>query len=138
MAANPLPSWNEGKSKQAIIDFVTAVAKGGSKDYVPPRERIASFDNDGTLWVEYPMSTQALFVFDREKQLASQHLEWKSKQPFKEVLERDMAAVGATGMEGVMDIFLATHSGMTATEFSQQASSWLATTKQQRFDRLYQ
>jgi len=137
MAADPLPSWNEGGSKQAIMDFVTAVTKEGGKDYVPPGERIATFDNDGTLWIEYPMYTQALFAFDRVKELAPQHPEWKTRQPFKGVLEDDMKAVGATGMEGVMELILATHSGMTATEFSQEVSRWLATTKQKRFDRLY-
>ena len=136
-AADPLPSWNEGKSKQAIIDFVTTVTKEGGKDYVPPGERIATFDNDGTLWIEYPMYTQVLFAFDRVKELAPQHPEWKTRQPFKGILEGDMKAVGATGMEGVMEMILATHSGMTATEFSQEASSWLATTRQKMFDRLY-
>jgi len=137
MAADPLPSWNDGKSRQAIVDFVAAVTEEGGKDYVPPGDRIATFDNDGTLWVEYPMYTQALFAFDRVIELASQHPEWKTRQPFKGVLEGDMKAVGATGMEGVMELILATHSGMTATAFTQEVSSWLATTRQKRFDRLY-
>ncbi len=136
-AADPLASWNEGPARKAILEFVAAVTDKTSKDYVAPAERIATFDNDGTLWVEYPMYTQALFAFDRVKALAPQHPEWKTTQPFKGVLEGDMKAVGATGMKGLMEIVMATHSGMTATEFEQEVSTWLATTKQKKFDRLY-
>jgi len=136
-AADPLASWNEGSVKKAILEFVAAVTDKNSKDYVEPAERIAVFDNDGTLWVEYPMYTQALFAFDRVKKLAPQHPEWKTKQPFKGVLEGDMKAVGATGMKGLMEIVMATHSGMTAAEFEQEVSNWLATTKQSRFKRQY-
>jgi hypothetical protein len=113
---DPLPSWNDGTAKTAILKFVAAVTEKGGKDYVEPAERIATFDNDGTLWVEYPMYTQALFAFDRVKALAPQHPEWKTKQPFKGVLEGDMKAVGASGMKGLMEIVMATHSGMTAAE----------------------
>jgi phosphoglycolate phosphatase-like HAD superfamily hydrolase len=136
-AADPLASWNEGPAKKSIMEFVAAVTDKTSKDYVEPAERIAAFDNDGTLWVEYPMYTQALFAFDRVKVLAPQHPEWKTTQPFKGVLEGDMKAVGASGMKGLMEIVMATHSGMTATEFEQEVSNWLATTKQSKFDRLY-
>ena len=136
-AADPLASWNEGPAKQAILEFVTAVTGQNSKDYVAPAERIAVFDNDGTLWVEYPMYTQALFAFDRVKKLAPQHPEWKTQQPFKGVLEDDMKAVGTAGMKGLMEIVMATHSGMTAAEFEQEVSYWLATTKQKKFNRLY-
>jgi len=136
-AADPLASWNDGPAKKAILEFVAAVTDQNGKDYVPPTERIATFDNDGTLWVEYPMYTQALFAFDRVKALAPQHPEWKTKQPFKGVLEGDMKAVGVTGMKGLMEIVIATHSGMTADEFEQEVSSWLATTKQKKFNRLY-
>jgi hypothetical protein len=134
---NPLRSWNEGPAKQAILEFVAAVTKENSKDYVAPAERIATFDNDGTLWLEFPMYTQALFAFDRVKALAPQHPEWKTTQPFKGVLESDMKAVGATGMKGLMEIIMATHSGMTATEFEQEVTSWLATAKQSKFKRPY-
>ena len=136
-AADPLSSWNEGAARQAILEFVAAVTDENGKDFVEPAERIAVFDNDGTLWVEYPMYTQALFAFDRVKKLAPQHPEWKTTQPFKGVLEGDMKAVGATGMKGLMEIVMATHSGMTAAEFEQEVSNWLATTKQKKFNRLY-
>ncbi len=136
-AAGPLASWNEGPAKKAILEFVAAVTDEKDKDYVEPADRIATFDNDGTLWVEYPMYTQALFAFDRVKELAPQHPEWKTQQPFKGVLEDDMKAVGASGMKGLMEIVMATHSGMTAAEFEQEVSNWLATTKQPKFKRLY-
>ena len=136
-AADPLPSWNDGPTKKAILEFVAAVTDEKGKDYVELADRIATFDNDGTLWVEYPMYTQALFAFDRVKKLAPQHSEWKTQQPFKGVLEDDMKAVGASGMKGLMEIIMATHSGMAAVEFEQEVSNWLATTKQSKFKRLY-
>ncbi len=132
-----LPSWNDGLAKKTILEFVAAVTDEKAEDYVESAERNAVFDNDGTLWVEYPMYTQALFAFDRVKKLAPQHPEWKTTQPFKGVLEDDMKAVGASGMRGMMEIVMATHSGMTAAEFDQEVSNWLATTKQSRFNRLY-
>jgi phosphoglycolate phosphatase-like HAD superfamily hydrolase len=136
-AADPLPSWNDGTTKEAILYFVNAVTDKNSKDYVEPAERIATFDNDGTLWVEYPMYTQVLFAFDRVKKLAPQHPEWKTKQPFKALLEGDMKTVGASGMKGLIEIIMATHSGMSAAEFDKDVSDWLATTKQAKFKRLY-
>jgi hypothetical protein len=136
-AADPLPSWNEGPAKKAILEFVAAVTEENGKDYVEPTERIAVFDKAGTLWVEYPMYTQVLFAFDRVKELAPQHPEWKTRQPFKALLEGDMKTVGASGMKGLMEIIMATHSGMTDTEFAEEVSKWLATTKQPRFNRLY-
>jgi phosphoserine phosphatase len=135
--AAPLASWNEGAAKQAILEFVAAVTDKNGKDFVKPSERIAVFDNDGTLWVEYPMYTQFLFAFDRVKKLAPQHPEWKTKQPFKAVLEGDMKTVGASGMKGLMEILIETHTGMTATEFEQDASNWLAATKHPKFKRPY-
>ena len=136
-AADSLASWNEGPARKAILEFVAAVTDKNGKDYVKPAERIAVFDNDGTLWIEYPMYTQALFAFDRVKALAPQHPEWKTKQPFKALLAGDMKTVGASGMKGLMEIIIATHSGMTAAEFEQEVSNWLATTKQTKFKRLY-
>jgi phosphoglycolate phosphatase-like HAD superfamily hydrolase len=136
-AADPLASWNDRPAKKAILEFVAAVTDKNSKDYVKPSDRIATFDNDGTLWIEYPMYTQMLFAFDRVKVLAPQHPEWRTRQPFKGVLEGDTKAVGATGVKGLMEIILATHSGMTAAEFEQEVSNWLAITKQSRFKRPY-
>jgi len=136
-AADPLPSWNAGAVKTALLEFVAAVTEKGGKDYVEPAERIAVFDHDGTLWVEYPMYTQILFAFERVKKLAPQHPEWKTKQPFKALLEGDMKTVGASGMKGLMEIIMATHSGMTAEAFEREASNWLATTKHPKFKRLY-
>ncbi len=134
---DPLPSWQEGPAKAAILEFVGAVTDENGKDYVEPAERIATFDNDGCLWVEQPMYPQFLFAFDRLKELAPQHPEWKTKQPFKALLEGDMKTVGASGMKGLMEIFMATHSGMTAAEFEKTVSNWLATHKQSRFKRPY-
>jgi phosphoglycolate phosphatase-like HAD superfamily hydrolase len=136
-AQDPLSSWNDGPTKKAILEYVAAVTDKTSKDYVEPAERIATFDNDGTLWVESPMYTQVLFAFERVKELAPQHPEWKTTQPFKALLEGDMKTVGASGMKGLMEILMATHSGMTAAEFEKDVSNWLATTKQKKFDRLY-
>ena len=136
-AADPLSSWTGGTAKTAIQEFVAAVTNENGKDYVEPAERIAVFDHDGTLWVEYPMYTQILFAFERVKELAPQHPEWKTTQPFKALLEGDMKTVGASGMKGLMEIVVATHSGMTAAEFEAEASEWLATAKHPRFDRLY-
>ncbi len=137
VAADPLPSWNDGPPKTAILEFVAAVTVESGVDYVEPAERIATFDNDGTLWVEFPMYTQVLFIFDRVKQLAPQHPEWKTKQPFKALLEGDMKTVGASGEKGILEMGMATHSGMTAVEFEKTVSAWLATHKQPRFKRLY-
>ncbi|MGO4388262.1 HAD family hydrolase [Microvirga sp. 2YAF29] len=135
---DPLPSWNEGSVKQAIIAFVTDVTREGSPEFVPEAERIATFDNDGTLWVEQPVYTQFAFAIDRVKALAPQHPEWKNTQPFKAVLEGDMAAVAAAGEHGAVEIVAATHAGMTPTEFKQIAKDWLATAKHPRFDRRYE
>ena len=136
-AADPLPSWNDGTAKEAIFSFVNEVTDKNSKDYVEPADRIATFDNDGTLWVEYPMYTQVLFAFERVKEMAPDHPEWKTKQPFKALLEGDMKTVGASGMKGLMEIILATHSGMTADEFEAEAGDWLRTTQHPKFKRPY-
>ena len=136
-AAEPLPSWNDGPAKKAILEFVAAVTNEGGKDYVEPGKRIATFDHDGTLWVEYPMYTQVLFAFDRIKMLAPQHPEWQTKQPFKALLAGDMKTVGTSGMKGITELVMASHAGMTGDEFEQQVTQWLATNKNSQLDCLY-
>jgi phosphoglycolate phosphatase-like HAD superfamily hydrolase len=133
--ADPLPSWNEGPSKQAITEFVRTVTDRSSPNYVPHEQRIATFDNDGTLWSEQPMYFQAFFTFDRIKTLAPQHPEWKDRQPFKAILENDMKALMAAGEKGMMEILMATHAGMTTEEFEKIVKDWLATAKHPRFNR---
>jgi hypothetical protein len=135
--ADPLPSWNDGPAKQAIVRFVKDVTQQDGPHYVPPAERIATFDNDGTLWVEYPMYTQALFAMDRVKELAPQHPEWRAEQPFKALLTGDMKTVGDSGMEGLVKIIMVTHAGMTGTEFAAEAGAWLRNTEHPRFERPY-
>ena len=112
-----LPSWNDGKAKQSIIAFVEKVTKAGSPDFVPPAERIAVFDNDGTLWAEQPMYFQVLFALDRVKVLAPEHPEWKDKEPFASLLKGDVKGAMADGMKSVVEIIMATHAGMTTAEF---------------------
>jgi hypothetical protein len=136
-SANPLPSWNDGATKQSILDFVAAVTRDGSPDFVQPAERIATFDNDGTLWVEHPMYTQLVFVLDRVKTLAPQHPEWKDTQPFKAALEGDMKTLAASGERGLLELVMATHPGMTANEFQQIVVDWIATARHPRFKRPY-
>jgi phosphoserine phosphatase len=135
---DPLPSWNDGSAKQAIIAFVTDVTREGSPDFIPPPERVATFDNDGTLWVEQPIYVQFVFALDRVKELAPQHPEWKDKQPFKAVLEGDMAALAAAGEKGAVEIVAATHAGMTPEQFIGMVKTWIATAKHPRFDRHYE
>src|SRR5262249_55579192 len=105
--SDPLPSWSEGPVKQRIIDFVSRITSVGGPDYVPVEERIATFDNDGTLWVEQPLYTQFVFALDRVKALASQHPEWKEKQPFKAALEGDTKALEASGEKGIAELMIA-------------------------------
>jgi len=133
--ADPLPSWNEGPTKQAIVEFVRGVANKSSPQYVPPQQRIATFDNDGTLWSEQPIYFQGFFTIDRVKVLAPQHPEWKERQPFKAVLENDMKAIAASGEKGLMEIVMTTHAGMTTGEFEKIVKDWLATAKHPRFNR---
>ena len=128
-AADPLPSWNEGKAKQAIIAFVDKVATAGSPNYVVPAERIATFDNDGCLWSEQPMYFQAFFIFDQIKRMAPQHPEWKDKEPFASVLKGDFKTALAGGEKALIGMLAATHSGMTTEEFEKSVTDWLATAK---------
>jgi hypothetical protein len=136
-AADPLPSWNDGPSKKAIIEFVMKVTKESSPEFVPGEERIATFDNDGTLWVEQPMYTQLAFALDRVKALAPQHREWKEKQPFKAVLDGDVKGMTAAGQKGLVELVTATHAGMTTDEFEGIVHNWLATARHPRFQRPY-
>ena len=135
-AEDPLPSWNNGPTKKAIVDFVTKVTREGA-DFVPVAERIATFDNDGTLWVEQPMYTQLAFALDRVKTLARKHPEWKEKEPFKAVLEGDLKGMAAAGEKGLVEIVMATHAGMTTSEFEDIVKDWLATARHPRFKRPY-
>ncbi len=136
-AGDPLPSWNEGPPKKAIMDFVRRVTSSGGPDFVAPEERVAVFDNDGTLWSEKPAYFQLLFAIDRVKTLAPQHPEWKHTQPFNVVLEGDMPALVASGKKGLLDLVMATHGGMTTAEFEQIVRSWLAAARHPRFQRPY-
>ena len=124
---DPLPSWNEGTSKQSIIDFVTNTTKEGSADFVPVADRIACFDNDGTLWSEQPMYFQLAFALDQIKVLAPQHPEWKTKQPFKAVLAGDIKSVMAGGEKTLVTIMMTTHAGMTTESFDASVKKWMAT-----------
>lgn len=134
---DPLPSWNDGPSKKTIIEFVARVTKEGAPEFVAPAERIAVFDNDGTLWSEQPFYFQGLFVFDRVRALAPKHPEWKERQPFKAVLENDMFTVALSGSKGITEIMAATHAGMTTDEFEQIVKDWLASATHPRFKRPY-
>ncbi len=136
LAQDPLPSWNDTAPKQSIVAFVEKVTKEGSPDFVPPAERIATFDNDGTLWAEQPMYFQLQFVFDRVKALAPQHPEWKTKEPFASLLKGDMKAVAASGEKGALAMMAATHTGMTTEEFSKTVTEWIATAKHPKSGRL--
>lgn len=136
-SADPLPSWNDGTSKAAIVDFVTRVTHPGSSDFVKPEDRIATFDNDGTLWSEQPMYVELAFTFDRVKQLAPKHPEWQTQQPFAGVLHHDMKAIAASGDRGVIELFLATHSGMTTEQFAKIVDDWISHAKHPRFHTLY-
>jgi hypothetical protein len=136
-AQDPLPSWNDGPAKKAIIQFVGNVTKKGAPEYVPPAERIATFDNDGTLWAEQPMYFQLLFALDRVKTLAPTHPEWKDKEPFASLLKGDMKGALAGGERAMLEIVMATHAGMTTTEFEQIVSGWIATAKHPKTGRPY-
>jgi hypothetical protein len=128
-SGDPLPSWNDGANKQRIVDFVKAVTREGSKDYVAPEERVAVFDNDGTLWAEQPMYFQFFFALDRVRALAAQHPEWRDKEPFASLLKGDVKAALASGDHAILEIVMATHAGMTTEEFAQLVTDWAATAR---------
>ena len=136
-AQDLLPSWNDGQAKKSITEFVDKVTKEGSPDFVQPAERIATFDNDGTLWCEQPMYFQLFFALDRVKALAPQHPEWKTKQPFASLLKGDVKGALAGGERAMLEIIVATHAGMTTAEFEQIVKDWIATAKHPKFKRPY-
>lgn len=137
LAAQPLPSWNDTITKKAVVTFVEKTTREGSADFVPPPERIAVFDNDGTLWSEQPMYFQAAFLIDRVKALAPEHPEWKENEPFASVLKGDIAGVMASGKKGLMELMAATHAGMTTDQFSKTVTDWLTTAKNPKTGKLY-
>ncbi|PZM14609.1 HAD family hydrolase [Rhizobium tubonense] len=135
--SDPLPSWNDTAPKAAIVAFVEKVTKQGSPEFVAESERIAVFDNDGTLWVEHPMYTQLAFALDRVKALAPAHPEWKSTQPFKAVLDGDMKTLAASGEKGLLELIIVTHAGMTTDQFQKVVSDWLSSARDPKFKRPY-
>jgi len=134
---DPLPSWNDGASKQAILEFVAKVTRPGGPGFVPPEERVATFDNDGTLWCEQPMPVQGAFALDRLRALAPEHPEWKQTQPFKAALEGDMKTLAQSGERGLAEVVMATHAGMTTEEFQRIVQDWFASARDVRFKREY-
>jgi phosphoglycolate phosphatase-like HAD superfamily hydrolase len=135
--ADDLSSWNDGAAKRSIVDFVSAISTEGGAGYVAPDERVAVFDNDGTLWGEQPMYVQLAFMLDRIKALAPEHPEWKDTEPFKSVLAGDVAGVAASGEKGLVELFGATHAGMTSDEFTKIASDWIETAKHPKSGKPY-
>ncbi len=133
VSSNWLPTWNDGPVKSSIIDFVGRVTSG--PDFVPEDQRIATFDNDGTLWIEQPMYIQLAFALDRVRTMAPLNPDWKKKQPFRAVLEGNMKAMANGGERGLMEIIAATHAGMTTTEFEKITSAWIATVRDRRWNR---
>jgi phosphoglycolate phosphatase-like HAD superfamily hydrolase len=135
--ADPLPSWNDGATKQAVVDFVRRVTRDGGPDYVEPVERIAVFDNDGTLWAEQPVYFQFQFALDRVKALAGQHPEWKETPPFKAVIEGDAHGLAAAGQKGLLEVVATTHAGVTTEEFARIVADWLSSARHPRFNQRY-
>ncbi len=132
-----LPSWNDGPVKRALLDFVARTTTVGSRDWVPVAERIACFDNDGTLWTEQPVYFQVAFALDRVKALAARHPEWRTQEPFRSVLADDRAALAALGVNAMIEVIAATHNGMTTEDFTKTVVDWLATARHPRFKRPY-
>jgi hypothetical protein len=136
-AADPLPSWNESPSKDAITKFVRDVTTPGSPNYIPQPQRIAVFDNDGTLWAEQPAYFQAFFIFDRIKELAPQHPQWQTQEPFASVLKGDLKSALAGGEKALLEMVMATHAGMTTAEFEALVRDWIANAKHPTTGRPY-
>lgn len=136
-SVGPLSSWNDTPSKEAIVEFVGEVTREGGSNYLPQSERIAVFDNDGTLWSEQPLYVQLAFALDRVKATAAQHPEWKEKEPFRSVIAGDMNAVMAGGEHALLELIMATHAGMTTDEFAQIVQDWLASARHPKYNRPY-
>jgi haloacid dehalogenase-like hydrolase len=134
---DPLPSWNDGPAKAAIVNFVRAALDPAGPDFVPEDDRIATFDQDGTMWVEHPLYSQVMFAFHRIAELAPQHPEWKTTEPFKAILTGDRVAMAAFTMQDLLAIVTATHAGMTTEAFHEIASAWIANAKDPRWNRPY-
>ena len=132
-----LPSWNDGPVKRSILDFIARTTTPGGSDWVPVPERIACFDNDGTLWTEQPVYSQVAFAFDRIKALATRHPEWRTQEPFRSVLADDRAALAALGLKAIVEVIEAAHAGMTTEDFTRTVVDWLETARHPRFDRPY-
>jgi len=132
-----LASWADGDTKRALLGFVARTTTPGSKDYVSPGERIATFDNDGTLWAEQPLYFQFLFALDQVRAMAPRHPEWKQRQPFKAALDQDMRALAASGQRGLAELIMATHTGMTTDEFSASVAAWIGSARHPRLQRPY-
>lgn len=132
-----LPSWRDGAAKKAIVQFVAKVTKDDGPDFVPPSDRIATFDNDGTLWAEQPLYFQLLFALDRVNALATQHPEWRDKEPFRSLFKGDLKGALAGGEHALLEIVAATHSGMTTEEFATLVKDWLATARHPKSGRPY-
>jgi hypothetical protein len=137
MAADPLPSWNEGAAKKAILEFVAKVTKPGGPEFVPVAERIATFDNDGTLWCEKPMYVQVVYAMDQVKAQAAQHPEWRDKQPYKDLIAGDLRAAMKLSEKEVMSVLMDVHAGMTTEQYEKNIKDWLATARHPRFKRPY-
>lgn len=136
-ATDPLPSWGQSAARTAILEFVAKATDPASAEFVPPQDRIAVFDNDGTLWCEQPLYTQLAFALDRVRALAAEHPEWQSTEPFRSILEGDIAAALASGEHGMVEIVMATHAGMDTKDFTAAVSEWLATARHPRTGRPY-
>ncbi|RAO75708.1 haloacid dehalogenase [Dyella jiangningensis] len=136
-AQDVLPSWNDGAARQHIVDFVKKVTTTGSSDFVPAEQRIAVFDNDGTLWAEQPIYFQFFFVIDQVKAQSPQHPEWKTTEPFKSALAGDLKGVAASGEKGIAQLMAATHAGMTTEQFARNVNAWMSTARHPETHRVF-
>lgn len=132
-----LPSWNDTKNKQAIIDYVNAVTQEGGTEFIPIKDRVAVFDNDGTLWSEQPSYFQLLFAIDQVKKMAKDHPEWKGKQPYQAVIDGDMTSLSKQGMKAIVTLIMTTHAGMSTDDFEEEVVNWMATAKHPKTEQPY-